>query len=52
MNKTPDQFTKEEAERRLKAALHGARIAGHKPLSEKPKAKKADNRPVAPKKPG
>jgi hypothetical protein len=26
------EFTKQEAEERLKAALRGARIAGHKPM--------------------
>ena len=36
-----DQYGKEEAERRLVAALRGARIAGHKPLKDKPRSKKA-----------
>jgi hypothetical protein len=32
MNDKRDQFSKEEAERRLVAALRGARLAGHKPM--------------------
>jgi hypothetical protein len=27
-----DEYSKEEAERRLVAALRGARVAGHKPM--------------------
>jgi hypothetical protein len=34
-------YTKEEAEKRLQAALRGSRITGHKPMKDKPKAKKA-----------
>jgi hypothetical protein len=29
-----DQFSPEEAQRRMEAALRGAKIAGHKPMSE------------------
>jgi hypothetical protein len=41
--KSDDQYSDEEAERRLVAALRGARIAGHKPMESliKKKAKKA-----------
>jgi hypothetical protein len=38
---TSDQYSDEEAERRLVAALRGSRITGHKPMKDKPKAKKA-----------
>jgi hypothetical protein len=30
--KPDDQYSEEEAQRRLKAALRGARVAGHKPM--------------------
>ncbi|MHB8268785.1 hypothetical protein [Bradyrhizobium sp.] len=36
-------YTKEEAEKRLQAALRGSRVTGHKPMSDipkKPSAKK------------
>jgi hypothetical protein len=36
-----DVYTDEEAKDRLVAALRGARIAGHVPMKEKPKVKKA-----------
>ena len=32
--KTDDQFTKEETQKRMEAALRGARIAGHKSMSD------------------
>lgn len=35
--KTANEFSPEEAKRRLDAALLGARIAGHKPMQSKPK---------------
>jgi hypothetical protein len=38
--KIEDQYSEEEAERRLVAALRGSRITGHKPMKDKPKAKK------------
>jgi hypothetical protein len=42
MSKKPDdQYSPEEAKERMKAALLGARIAGHVPMKEKPKVKKA-----------
>jgi hypothetical protein len=31
--KTDDQFTKKEAQKRFEAALRGARVTGHKPMS-------------------
>jgi hypothetical protein len=31
----PMDYTEEEAQRRLVAALRGARIAGHKPMAKK-----------------
>jgi hypothetical protein len=34
-------YTKEEAEKRLQAALRGSRITGHKPMSDLPKKRKA-----------
>lgn len=43
-----DEFTEKEAQERFEAALRGALKAPHKPLKEKPKAKKAQ----AKKKPG
>jgi hypothetical protein len=33
------QYSEEEAERRLVAALRGSRITGHKPMKDKPKKK-------------
>jgi hypothetical protein len=46
MDKHDDaDFSSQEVQRRFEAALRGARIAGHKPMTEiqgqKPKAKKA-----------
>jgi hypothetical protein len=41
MTKKDDQYSPEEAKERMKAALLGARIAGHMPMKAKPKAKKA-----------
>jgi hypothetical protein len=32
MNKSRDQFPKEEAQERFTAALKGARLAGHRPM--------------------
>ncbi|MFL6465808.1 MAG: hypothetical protein ACJ73N_15540 [Bryobacteraceae bacterium] len=37
--KIKDEYSGEEAKARFEAALRGARIAGHKPLKEKPKVK-------------
>jgi hypothetical protein len=34
-----DQYSGEEAERRLAAALRGSRVAGHKPMTDIPKKK-------------
>ena len=34
-------YTEEEAEKRLQAALRGARITGHKPMSDIPKKRVA-----------
>jgi hypothetical protein len=34
-------YTKEEAEKRLQAALRGSRITGHKPMSDLPKKRAA-----------
>lgn len=42
--KAEDQYNKDEAQRRFEAALKGARVAGHKPMSEispQPEKKKA-----------
>jgi hypothetical protein len=33
-DRSKDQFSKKETKDRLEAALRGARIAGHKPMSE------------------
>lgn len=42
MAKAPnDQYSPEETQERMKAALLGARLAGHVPMKAKPKAKKA-----------
>jgi hypothetical protein len=42
MTKKPDdQYSPEEAKERMKAALLGARLAGHVPMKEKPKVKVA-----------
>jgi hypothetical protein len=30
--RTDDKYSEEEAQRRLEAALRGARVAGHKPM--------------------
>lgn len=46
--KDDDQFSDEEAKRRLVAALQGARLAGHVPM----KAKKTGERTRPNKKPG
>jgi hypothetical protein len=46
--KSDDQYGPKEAEARMKAALLGARIAGHVPM----KAKKAAKKNKAKKKPG
>jgi hypothetical protein len=39
--KSDDQYSEEETKQRMVAALKGARLAGHVPMKEKPKAKKA-----------
>jgi hypothetical protein len=39
--KPDDRYTKKEAEQRMRAALKGARIAGHKPMKEGSPAKAA-----------
>jgi hypothetical protein len=41
MKKPDDRYSDQEAKDRLVAALKGARIAGHVPMKEKPKVKKA-----------
>ena len=41
MAKIPDDYNSKEAQARFEAALRGAMKTPHKPLSEKPKAKKA-----------
>ena len=38
---TNEKYSEEEAERRLVAALRGSRIAGPRPMKEKPKVKNA-----------
>jgi hypothetical protein len=43
-------YTKEEAETRLQAALRGSRITGRKPMSDLPK-KRPTKKPIARKKP-
>ena len=40
IQKTEDQFSEKEAKARFEAALKGAMNAPHKPLKEKPRAKK------------
>jgi hypothetical protein len=40
-----DQYSDEEAERRLVAALRGARITGHKPMSDLPKKRAIKTKP-------
>jgi len=42
--KEEDKFSQEEAAQRFRAALRGARIAGHVPMKEKPKVNKAANK--------
>jgi hypothetical protein len=37
--KPDDQYSAEESERRLAAALRGSRITGHKPMTDIPKKK-------------
>lgn len=39
--KTEDRYSAEETKERMKAALLGARLAGHVPMKAKPKVKKA-----------
>jgi len=39
--KSDDQYSPEEAKERMKAALLGARLAGHVPMKAKKAAKKA-----------
>jgi hypothetical protein len=39
-NKSDEQFSEKEAKARFEAALKGAMNTPHKPLKEKPKAKK------------
>lgn len=46
--KPNENYSDEEAKRRLVAALHGARLAGHMPMKAKKAAKKAKSK----KKPG
>jgi hypothetical protein len=51
MTKKPDdQYSPEEAKERMKAALLGARLAGHVPMKAK-KAKKAAKKVKAKKRP-
>ena len=42
--KPDDQYSPEETQQRMKAALLGARIVGHVPMKAKPKAKKAKSK--------
>jgi hypothetical protein len=42
--KSNDQYSEEEAERRLVTALRGSRITGHKPMSDLPKKRTAKKR--------
>ncbi|WP_291571208.1 hypothetical protein [Bradyrhizobium sp.] len=42
--KSDDQYSPEEAKERMRAALLGARVAGHVPMKAKPKAKKTKPR--------
>jgi len=47
--KSDDNYSDEEAERRLVAALRGSKITGHKPMADIPKkraAKKTKKRSV------
>jgi len=43
MAKSDDQYSDKDAQRRFEAALKGARIAGHKPMSEVSPKTKADS---------
>jgi hypothetical protein len=45
MSKNSEQFSEKEAKERFEAALKGAMNTPHKPLSEKPKAKKTKPKP-------
>jgi hypothetical protein len=50
VKKSEDQYSPDEAEKRLQMALRGARITGHKPMSEmkrNPKRKPAAAKPRA-----
>jgi hypothetical protein len=50
MTKKPDddQFTAQEAQRRFEAALRAGLNAPHKPLKEKPRAKKKPQKKAKP----
>jgi hypothetical protein len=45
--KSEDQFSDKEAQARFEAALRGGLNTPHKPLKEKPKAKKAKAKKVS-----
>lgn len=45
MSKPPDTYSDEEAEARLRAALQGARVAGHQPMKDVPR-KRPESKPV------
>jgi hypothetical protein len=40
-DKKNDQYSAQEAKQRFEAALRGARVAGHKPMSDLPKKRTA-----------
>jgi hypothetical protein len=40
-DKQSEFYDKDEAKRRFEAALRGARVAGHKPMTDVPKKRKA-----------
>jgi hypothetical protein len=52
IDKKDDQYSDKEAKDRFEAALKGAMNTPHKPLKDKPKAKKAAKKSKPKKKPG
>jgi hypothetical protein len=51
MAKDPDSYSDKEAKERFEAALRGARITGHKPMTDIPKKRGAKKKTKAKKKP-
>ena len=43
-DKQSDFYDQDEAKRRFEAALRGARVAGHKPMTAVPKTRKAQDK--------